>query len=98
MSQKSNGKTTKSLTKIAAWFFICVLLFTELIVCVWSRGQCTQIKYDIFKGEMKYKKSVMLQDKLKIRFAQLSSPKRIAQLAKKAGLITPNPKQIYILK
>ena len=98
MLQKKNDKTSKNLISIITWSFVGVLLFAELIVCVWSRVQCTQIKYAILKIEREYKNSIRLQEKLKIRLAQLSSPKRIMRLSKEIGLITPNPKQIYILK
>jgi len=80
--------------------FLCLMLFfiAELLFYTWCRVQSVRIKYEITAQTAHVWQLSTMQDNLKIEFARLKSPSRIAKIAKtQLGLITPSSKQIILI-
>ena len=80
--------------------FLCLMLFfiAELLFYTWCRVQSVRIKYEITAQTAHVWQLSAMQDNLKIEFARLKSPSRIAKIAKtQLGLITPSSKQMILI-
>jgi cell division protein FtsL len=80
--------------------FLCLMLvfIAELLFYTWCRVQSVRIKYEITAQTSRIRQLSAMQDNLKIEFARLKSPSRIAKIAKtQLGLITPTSKQTILI-
>ncbi|OQX15590.1 MAG: hypothetical protein BWK80_40820 [Desulfobacteraceae bacterium IS3] len=84
--------------KTAIWAVLMTVFFGQMLFYTWCRVQCVQAGYEISKETDRHRKLIALQNNLKIEFARLKSPERIANIAKyELGLKPPAPEQIIIL-
>ena len=80
--------------------FLCLMFvfIAELFFYTWCRVQSVRIKYEITEQTSRIRQLSAMQDNLKIEFARLKSPSRIAKIAKtQLGLITPTSKQMILI-
>jgi len=80
--------------------FLCLMLvfIAELLFYTWCRVQSVRIKYEITAQTSRIRQLSAMQDNLKIEFARLKSPSRIAKIARtQLGLITPTSKQMILI-
>jgi cell division protein FtsL len=80
--------------------FLCLMLvfITELLFYTWCRVQSVRIKYEITEQTSRIRQLSAMQDNLKIEFARLKSPSRIAKIARtQLGLITPTSKKMILI-
>jgi cell division protein FtsL len=80
--------------------FLCLMLvfIAELLLYTWCRVQSVRIKYEITEQMSRIWQLSAMQDNLKIEFARLKSPSRIAKIANtQLGLITPTSKQTILI-
>jgi len=97
MAKKKNRKQRNPKVTIA---FLCLMLvfIAELLFYTWCRVQSVRIKYEIAAQTSGIWQQSAMQDNLKIEFARLKSPSRIAKIAKtQLGLITPTSKQTILM-
>ena len=97
MGKKKNRKQRNPKITIV---FLCLMLFfiAELLFYTWCRVQSVRIKYEITAQTAHVWQLSAMQDNLKIEFARLKSPSRIAKIAKtQLGLITPSSKQVILI-
>ena len=95
-----NKKKRKQRNPKVTIVFLCLMLFfiAELLFYTWCRVQSVRIKYEITAQTAHVWQLSTMQDNLKIEFARLKSPSRIAKIAKtQLGLITPSSKQIILI-
>jgi cell division protein FtsL len=84
--------------KNAVWLLLMIVFIGQLLAYTWCRVQCIQVGYEISKETDRHRKLTALQNNLKIEFARLKSPERIANIAKyELGLKPAAPEQIIIL-
>lgn len=84
--------------KMTIWAVVMIIFIAQLLGYTWCRVQCIQVGYEISKEADSRRKLIALQNNLKIEFARLKSPERIANIAKyDLGLRPPAPEQIIIL-
>ena len=97
MAKKKKAKQRNS--KVATIFFCMMLVFiTELFFYTWCRVQSVRTKYEITRQTSRIRQLSAMQDNLKIEFARLKSPSRIAKIARsQLGLITPSSKQMVFM-
>ena len=79
---------------------LCLMLIfiAELLFYTWCRVQSVRLKYEITAQTAHVWQLSAMQDNLKIEFARLKSPSRIAKIAKtQLGLITPSSKQMILI-
>ena len=69
----------------------------ELLIYSWCRVEYVQTGYELNEARQEYRRLVALNHKLKVEQAQLKSPERIKDLARKQGLVIPNPRQVVVL-
>jgi cell division protein FtsL len=80
--------------------FLCLMLvfIAELLFYTWCRVQSVRIKYEITAQTSRLRQLSAMQDNLKIEFARLKSPSRIAKIAKtQLGLIMPTSKHMILV-
>lgn len=80
--------------------FLCLMLvfIAELFFYTWCRVQSVRIKYEITEQTSRIRQLSAMQDNLKIEFARLKSPSRIAKIARtQLGLITPTSKKMILI-
>jgi cell division protein FtsL len=80
--------------------FLCLMLvfIAELLFYTWCRVQSVRIKYEITEQTSRIRQLSAMQDNLKIEFARLKSPSRIAKIARtQLGLITPTSKKMILI-
>ena len=97
MGKKKKGKQRNPK---ATFIFLCLMLFfiAELLFYTWCRVQSVRIKYEITEQTAHIRQLSTMQDNLKIEFARLKSPSRIAKIARtQLGLITPSSKQMILI-
>jgi cell division protein FtsL len=95
-----NKKKRKQRNPKVTIVFLCLMLFfiAELLFYTWCRVQSVRIKYEITEQTAHVWQLSTMQDNLKIEFARLKSPSRIAKIAiTQLGLITPSSKQIILI-
>ena len=95
-----NKKKRKQRNPKVTIVFLCLMLFfiAELLFYTWCRVQSVRIKYEITAQTAHVWQLSTMQDNLKIEFARLKSPSRIAKIAKtQLGLITPSSKQMILI-
>ena len=93
-------KKRKQRNPKVAIIFLCLMLvfIAELLFYTWCRVQSVRIKYEIAEYTSRIWQLSAMQDNLKIEFARLKSPSRIAKIAKtQFGLITPTSKQTILM-
>ena len=96
--QRKKPKNTHKHKIIGIWFVLMLLFISELLLYTWCRVQCIRDGYAISKATERHRQLVALQNKLKVEFAHLKSPERIAQIAKdRFGLTAPTPEQMIII-
>ena len=97
MTKKNKRKQRNP--KVTRIFLILMLVFiAELLFYTWCRVQSVRIKYEIAAQTSRIWQLSAMQDNLKIEFARLKSPSRIAKIAKtQLGLITPTSKQTILM-
>jgi cell division protein FtsL len=97
MGKKKKGKQRNP--KVTFIFLGLMLFFiAELLFYTWCRVQSVRIKYEITEQTAHIRQLATMQDNLKIEFARLKSPSRIAKIAKtQLGLITPSSKQMILI-
>src|SRR5210317_1923393 len=97
MGNKKKRKQRNPKVTIA---FLCLMLvfIAELLFYTWCRVQSVRIKYEITEQTSRIRQMSTMQDNLKIEFARLKSPSRIAKIANtQLGLITPTSKQTILI-
>jgi len=94
---KKRRITKKSRTTIIPWLALITFSMAELLIYSWCRVQYVQTGYEINGARQEYHHLTALHEKLKVEQAQLRSPERIKRLAKKQGLVVPNPNQVVVL-
>jgi cell division protein FtsL len=80
--------------------FLCLMLvfIAELLFYTWCRVQSVRIKYEITEQTSRIRQMSAMQDNLKIEFARLKSPSRIAKIARtQLGLITPTSTKMILM-
>ncbi len=80
--------------------FLCLMLvfIAELLFYTWCRVQSVRIKYEITEQTSRTRQLSAMQDNLKIEFARLKSPSRIAKIARtQLGLITPTSTKMILI-
>ena len=95
-----NKKKRKQRNPKVTVIFLCLMLvfIAELLFYTWCRVQSVRLKYDITEQTAHVRQLSAMQDTLKIEFARLKSPSRIAKIAKtQLGLITPSSKQMILI-
>ena len=97
MGKKKKAKQRNS--KVTTIFFCLMLVFiAELFFYTWCRVQSVRTKYEITRQTSRIRQLSAMQDNLKIEFARLKSPSRIAKIARsQLGLITPTSKQMFLI-
>jgi len=85
--------------KLTAIFLCLMLVFiAELLFYTWCRVQSVRIKYEITEQTSRIRQLSAMQDNLKIEFARLKSPSRIAKIARtQLGLITPTSTKMILM-
>ncbi len=82
----------------AVWLFVFSLLFAEILFYSWCRVQNMKAGYEIDVETKKLQTLLKEQRNLKIEYAVLKAPDRIARIAgKKLGLIMPRPDQTVVV-
>jgi cell division protein FtsL len=77
---------------------LMLVFIAELLFYTWCRVQSVRIKYEITEQTSRIRQMSTMQDNLKIEFARLKSPSRIAKIANtQLGLITPTSKQTILI-
>ncbi len=80
------------------WGLILLAFIGQLLFYTWCRVQCVQIGYEIASETARHQQLIALQNSLRIEMARLTSPERIAKIAKhELGLITPGPEQTIVI-
>jgi len=95
-----NKKKRKQRNPKVTVIFLCLMLvfIAELLFYTWCRVQSVRIKYEITEQTSRIRQMSAMQDNLKIEFARLKSPSRIAKIARtQLGLITPTSKQMILI-
>ena len=80
--------------------YLCLMLvfIAELLFYTWCRVQSVRIKYEITEQTSRIRQLSAMQDNLKIEFARLKSPSRIAKIARtQLGLITPTSTKMILM-
>jgi cell division protein FtsL len=97
MGKKKKSKQRNP--KVTAAFLCMMLVFIiELLFYTWCRVQSVRTKYEITAQTSRIRQLSAMQDNLKIEYARLKSPSRIAKIAKtQLGLITPTSKQMILM-
>ena len=93
-------KTRKQRNPIVTTIFLCLMLvfIAELLFYTWCRVQSVRIKYEITEQTSRIRQQSAMQDNLKIEFARLKSPSRIAKIARtQLGLITPTSTKMILM-
>lgn len=85
------------LKTIGVWIILMSVFMAQLFFYTWCRIQCFQVGYKISEEAERHRELVSLQNKLKIEFARLKSPKRISKIANRLGLANPTPEQMIII-
>jgi cell division protein FtsL len=95
-----NKKKRKQRNPKVTVIFLCLMLvfIAELLFYTWCRVQSVRIKYEITEQTSRIRQMSAMQDNLKIEFARLKSPSRIAKIARtQLGLITPTSTKIILI-
>ena len=95
-----NKKKRKQRNPKVTVIFLCLMLvfIAELLFYTWCRVQSVRIKYEITEQTSRIRQLAAMQDNLKIEFARLKSPSRIAKIARtQLGLITPTSKRMILI-
>jgi cell division protein FtsL len=80
------------------WILLMSIFIVELFFYTWCRVQYVRTGYEISKEADNHQKLITVQNNLKIEFARLKSPKRIAKIAKQQlGLTLPAPEQMMLI-
>jgi cell division protein FtsL len=97
--KKNRKKPKRRNPKVTAAFLCLMFVFiAELLFYTWCRVQSVRTKYEITEQQSRTQQLLAMQDNLKIEFARLSSPSRIAKIAKtQLGLISPTSKQTILI-
>ncbi len=93
-------KKRKQRNPIVTTIFLCLMLvfIAELFFYTWCRVQSVRTQYEITRQTSRIRQLAAMQDNLKIEFARLKSPSRIAKIARsQRGLITPTSKQMFFM-
>jgi cell division protein FtsL len=81
-----------------AYLCLMFVFLAELLFYTWCRVQSVRLKYDIAEQMSRTQQLAAMQDNLKIEYARLKSPSRIAKIAKtQLGLITPTSKHTVVI-
>ncbi len=98
MATKKKSKKRPEQKHIWPWIVLILALIGELFFFTWCRVQCTRVGYEISQAKTDNKRLLALQKTLKVEFAHLKSPERIAEIAKlKLGLTMPNQEQMMTI-
>ena len=95
-----NKKKRKQRNPKVTAIFLCLMLvfIAELLFYTWCRVQSVRIKYEITEQTSRIRQMSAMQDNLKIEFARLKSPSRIAKIARtQLGLITPTSTKMILM-
>jgi cell division protein FtsL len=95
-----NKKKRKQRNPKVTVICLCLMLvfIAELLFYTWCRVQCVRIKYEIAEQTFRIRQMSAMQDNLKIEFARLKSPSRIAKIARtQLGLITPTSTKMILI-
>jgi len=94
-----NKKHKQRNPKVTVIFLCLMLVFiAELLFYTWCRVQSVRIKYEITEQTSRTRQLSAMQDNLKIEFARLKSPSRIAKIARtQLGLITPTSTKMILI-
>ena len=95
-----NKKKRKQRNPKVTVIFLCLMLvfIAELLFYTWCRVQSVRIKYEITEQSSRIRQMSAMQDNLKIEFARLKSPSRIAKIARtQLGLITPTSTKMILI-
>ena len=91
-TQTAQPKSNRNLPLFNARFYRQLLFYT------WCRVQSVRIKYEITEQTSRIRQMSAMQDNLKIEFARLKSPSRIAKIARtQLGLITPTSTKMILM-
>jgi cell division protein FtsL len=83
---------------IVIFLFLMLVFIAELLFYTWCRVQSVRIKYEITEQTSRTRQLSAMQDNLKIEFARLKSPSRIAKIARtQLGLITPTSTNMILM-
>jgi cell division protein FtsL len=83
---------------IVIFLFLMLVFIAELLFYTWCRVQSVRIKYEITEQTSRTRQLSAMQDNLKIEFARLKSPSRIAKIARtQLGLITPTSTKMILI-
>jgi cell division protein FtsL len=95
---KTKKRKQRNPRVIIAFLCLMFIFIAELLFYTWCRVQSVRLKYDITEQTAHVRQLSAMQDNLKIEFARLKSPSRIAKIAKtQLGLITPSSKQMILI-
>jgi cell division protein FtsL len=95
-----NKKKRKQRNPKVTVICLCLMLvfIAELLFYTWCRVQSVRIKYEIAEQTFRIRQMSAMQDNLKIEFARLKSPSRIAKIARtQLGLITPTSTKMILI-
>ena len=96
---KNRKKRKQRNPKVTIAFLALMLIFIgELLFYTWCRVQSVHLKYEIAGQTSRIRQLSAMQDNLKIEFARLKLPSRIAKIAKtQLGLISPTSKHTILM-
>lgn len=85
-------------SSMGIWVALIVIFMAELLVYSWCRVQYVQTGFEIAEARQAHQRLKELNRKLKIEEAWLRSRERITPIAKKQGLVMPDPSKIFVLQ
>lgn len=94
---KRKGVARREHRPVFPWFVLAIVMMAELLIYSWCRVEYVQTGYELNEARQEYHRLAALNHKLKVEQAQLKSPERIKDLARKQGLVMPNPRQVVVL-
>ena len=83
---------------MAIWIGLLAVFICELLFYTWCRVQYVQTGFEIAEARQAHQRLKELNRKLKIEEAWLRSRERITPIAKKQGLVMPDPSKIFVLQ
>ena len=78
---------------VTAWMVLILIFILELFGYTWCRVQNVRVGYEISDARIERQELVELESNLKMSLARLKSPQRLAEFARKRGLVTPTQEQ-----
>ena len=95
---KKTRKKSRNIKMMWIWISIMAIFISELLFYTWCRVQSVQLGYAISELTQIHHRQITMQNNLKVEYARLKSPNRIAKIAtNRLGLSMPTSKQIIII-